>query len=85
MVGDEEQLGHARQVLHVAEATPHRVGQIGVARRQPVVHVDGGVILQAQQDAVRNGRHDEVEAEYDDGDVVRDLVHRQSRRVLQVE
>ncbi len=35
------------------------------------------MVLQAEHDTVWNGRHDEVETEYDYGDVVRDLIHRQ--------
>ena len=63
---------------------PKRVVQIGLAALQIEVHASGEVVLQAQQNAVRNGRHDEVEPEYNDRNVMRDLVHRELR-VFQVQ
>lgn len=63
---------------------PKRVVQIGLAALQIEVHASGEVVLQAQQNAVRNGRHDEVEPEYNDRNVMRDLVHREFR-VFQVQ
>lgn len=84
MIGDEEKLGHVGHVAHLTVHTPQRVVQVVLFGGQVVVQVDGEVILNAQQDSVRNGRDNEVEAEYDDGYVVRDLIHREFG-VFQVE
>lgn len=75
MIGNEQELDDADNISHTSVLLPKRVVQIGLAALQIEVHASGEVVLQAQQNTIRNGRHDEVEPEYNDRNVMRDLVH----------